>query len=130
MNHLEEMQSSLFSFLSPHTCHPQAELHVFQNSQPREKSEFLEDNNPVGARPENRSPVHQGFAFVWRLQSSNDVEHRALAAARGSYDAKKFSLVHVKSYVLKRIELPGFSMKVLRNAAEGHLRGVRRNWIS
>src|SRR5262245_21333992 len=98
------MQSPLLSFLSPHACHPQAKLHVFQNSQPREKSEFLKDNDPVGAGPKNRFSVHQGLTPVRRLQSSNDAEHRALAAAGGSYDAKKFSLVHIKSYVLKRIE--------------------------
>src|SRR5579871_6907243 len=65
----------------------EAEHHIAEDIEPREKRRFLEHHQPVSPRPLDRRAVDKHAAFVRFGEAGGDVEERRLSAAAGAHEA-------------------------------------------
>ena len=89
-----------------HALEFEAEFDIALHRAPRQQPELLEHHGAVGARTGDRLAGHLQIAGIELQQAEQDVQERALAAARRPDDRQKFTGPDVDVEVLQRTDWP------------------------
>ena len=128
---LRQLQGAPPGLGTTHALQLQSQDCVVQHGAPGEKQVLLVHvANRAG--PANRRPtVEVDAASCWLLQTGDDVQQGALAAAAGADQADELACVHPQAHVLQHWKGPSINAERLRDALQlypGRLVGFAAGW--
>src|SRR3974390_1221137 len=101
VNHAQEEPRAVAPLALGHAGHLQPEFDVVPHGQPRKQSEFLEQQDAVGARTQDGFAIDDYFPRCRPVKPGQKMKKRRFAAARRSDDADEFALFDLKIDILQ-----------------------------
>ncbi|SRR5579872_1169998 len=102
MNQAQVILRSLLALSFRHSFHLHAKFDVLAYREPGKKSEFLEDENSIGAGASDNFVIHQHVSRRCLVKPSDQVQQRGFSAARWSNNAEEFACLHFQVNVIER----------------------------